>query len=224
MQTKGGENAKSQMLALAFLAVASLYLTWSLLELSKDVSTFIRLNQRKNYTDPRPFSSYSFVGTDYPHRLPISEKFVKTIAQESVHFAIHAPEAKDEWLWTATLGDGHVRIGDNEQRMFAVAMFHELHCLRSIREVIDQGWDTLSKGGKAHILHCYNYLRQYTLCRADVTLEPGDFTLRNFTKERTGATHTCVDWVPAYNFMRDSWFEWDRFRIEHGIPVHGDVT
>jgi len=143
--------------------------------------------------------------------------------EESVHYDLLAPEAESEWLWTASVGDGHVRIG-REERMFAVAMFHELHCLRGIRNAIEKGWNTISKARQNHILHCYNYLRQWTLCSADATLEPGDFTTRNFTAQRVGATHTCVDWMPSYEVMKEKWMEWDRFRIEHGIPVHDDVT
>lgn len=156
-------------------------------------------------------------------RLPIEEKLVKMTVQESVHYDLMAPEAEAEWLWTATIGDGHVRIG-KEERMFAVAMFHELHCLRAMRNSIEKGWKTIAHSRQAHILHCFNYLRQWTLCAADVTLEPGDFTTRNFTRSRTGGTHTCVDWVPAYEVMNEKWREWDAFRIAHDIPWHDDVT
>ena len=165
----------------------------------------------------------AFIGSDHPKRLPIEEKLIKMTVQESVHYDIMAPEAETEWLWTATIGDGHVRIG-KEQRMFAVAMFHELHCLRAIRGAIEKGWNNTSHARQAHILHCYNYLRQWTLCAADATLEPGDFTKRNFTTERIGATHTCIDWTAAYEMMSEKWSEWDKFRIEHGIPWHDDVT
>lgn len=108
--------------------------------------------------------------------------------------------------------------------MFAVAMFHELHCLRAIRNVIEKGWNNFTLPRQRHILHCYNYLRQYTLCSADATLEPGDFTKRNFTTERFGATHTCVDWEPSYKMAEDKWSEWNEFRVAHGIPWHDDIT
>ncbi len=49
----------------------------------------------------------------------MEEKLVKMTVQESVHYDLIAPEAEAEWLWTATIGDGHVRIG-KEERMFAV--------------------------------------------------------------------------------------------------------
>ncbi len=60
-------------------------------------------------------------------------------------------------------------------------MFHELHCLRAMRNTIEIGWKTIGHSRQAHILHCFNYLRQWTLCAADVTLEPGDFFKRGIS-------------------------------------------
>ncbi|KAF9055669.1 hypothetical protein BJ165DRAFT_1412204 [Panaeolus papilionaceus] len=204
-----------QIFALVLLGAASLYLTWSLVTLANDVQQLMRLQQQRSY-DPRGEDDYSYIGHDHPKRLPIEERLIKLVAQESVHYSISDPEANDEWLWTASVGDGHVRLGKDE-RMFAVVAFHELHCLRSMRHAIENGWQSLPKARQRHILHCYNYIRQWTLCAADATLEPGDFMKRNFTKHRTGATHTCVDWVPAYEKMKDKWMEWDQYRISHDI-------
>lgn len=142
------------------------------------------------------------------------------VVQESVHYDVDAPEANTEWLWTNAFGeDGHIRLGQ-QKRMFSVAMFHELHCLRAIREVMEHGWDSIDNKRQGHIHHCYNYLRQYILCAADTTLEAGDFAERNITTKRTGATHTCVDWRPSYDMMDQKWKEWAAFRASHGIPIH----
>ncbi|KAF9476015.1 hypothetical protein BDN70DRAFT_935400 [Pholiota conissans] len=215
-------NRLLQQSAIQDHTTSSLYLTWTLVSFSKDVKKLLQLQQRRSPV-VQPIDSYSFIGDDHPIRLPIEEKLVKMTVQESVHYDLVAPESEAEWLWTATDGDGHVRIG-KEERMFAVAMFHELHCLRWIRKTIDEGWSAFDHARQAHILHCYNYLRQWTLCAADATLERGDFMTRNFTTERIGATHTCVDWVPAYEMMNEKWREWNKFRIAHDIPWHDDVT
>ncbi|KAF9528139.1 hypothetical protein CPB83DRAFT_767300 [Crepidotus variabilis] len=211
------------MFTLAFLVAASLYLTWNLYDLATNVTTLVKMGPRieKNKV---PLDAYSLVGRDHPRRLPVEEKLVRMTVQESVHYDILAPESVDEWLWTGSPGDGHIRIGDTQQRMFAVAMFHELHCLRAIRTTIEQGWNHQSKARQGHITHCFNYLRQYTLCAADTTLEEGNFEERNFTKERVGATHTCVDWKPAYDYMNERWHSWETYRVEHDIPEHNDVT
>ncbi|TFK42239.1 hypothetical protein BDQ12DRAFT_625246, partial [Crucibulum laeve] len=199
--------------AIALLGIASLYFTSTLIDLAKDVRALRDFQARPNHII-RPIESYTLVGDDHPKRLPVPEKLVKMIVQESTHYGISEPEAETEWLWTATIGDGHVRIG-KEKRMFAVAMFHQLHCLRGIRNAMDKGWNSISPARQTHILHCYNYLRQWTLCSADVTLEPGDFTKRNFTTQRHGATHTCIDWKPAYDYMSDKWMEWEEYRVDH---------
>ncbi|KAF9562256.1 hypothetical protein CPC08DRAFT_382837 [Agrocybe pediades] len=227
MKTKSANAQPVQrkhLLAIALLTAASLYLTWSIVSFANDMKKLIELKSHPRRSHSyKPIDSYSFIGTDHPNRLPTEQKLVKLLVQESVHYDILSPYAQDELLWTASAGDGHLRLG-KDKRLFAVAMFHELHCLRTIRGVIEHGWNSITKERQNHILHCFNYLRQYVLCAADVTLEPGDFTKRNFTTERVGATHTCVDWQPAYEMMAEKWAEWDEFRLAHNIPWHEDAT
>lgn len=59
-----------------------------------------------------------------------------------------------------------------------------------------------------HLEHCLNYLREVALCAADITLEPGDFTERNFDLHRTGATHMCRDPKRLYELVENNWAEW----------------
>ena len=159
-----------------------------------------------------------WVGDDFPRKFPVDAGPVKAVLEESVRFSLYLPEAADEWLWTAPLvGDNHVRLGP-EKRMFAVPMFHELHCIRSMASVMVNGLDSLGPAGQGHIHHCFNYLRQWTLCDADVTLEPGDFARRNFSEERVGATHVCRDWEPVYDMVDAGWETWEAYRIAHGVP------
>ncbi|KAF7792945.1 hypothetical protein EIP86_004048 [Pleurotus ostreatoroseus] len=137
--------------------------------------------------------------------------------EESVRYSLTDPESELEWLWTGPIGDHHVRLGQ-PRRAFAVPMFHQLHCLRTIRELIDRGGLHRFPRAYGHVHHCFVYLRQWTLCSADVTLEPGDFMQRNFTIERVGATHTCQDWEPVYDMVADNWKAWERYRDAHGLP------
>jgi len=141
------------------------------------------------------------------------------LAEESVHYSLTDPEAYDEWLWTAPIvGDNHVRLGP-DKRMFAVPMFHELHCLRNMRTAMVDGLASLSPVRQGHIHHCFNYLRQWALCSADVTLEPGDFMTRNFTTERTGGTYSCLDWTPVYKAVEENWYDWEQYRDLHGLAT-----
>lgn len=129
------------------------------------------------------------MGDDYPMRLPVHREPVLMAVEESVHYPIAGAEAYEEWLWTGPYGDHVIRLGES-YRSFEISMFHQLHCLRSIRQTIERGdFNEQTAFDQGHLHHCFTYLRQWTLCSADVTLEPGDFERRNFTVERTGAVH-----------------------------------
>lgn len=147
---------------------------------------------------------------------------VQITVEESVHFSLANPEAASEYLWTAPYGDNHIRLGP-DMRTFAVAMFHQLHCLRGTRAALMQGWGKMRPGAREHLHHCFNYIRQWVLCDADLTLEPGDFTQRNFTTDRFGATHTCTDWQPVYDMVNDRWFKWADYRLAHGVPLNDEL-
>ena len=162
-------------------------------------------------------ASAALIGPDHPANLPVERPKVRITVEESVHFALANPESAHEYLWTAPYGDNHIRLGP-DMRAFAVAMFHQLHCLRGTQAALKMGWGKMRPGAQEHLHHCFNYIRQWTLCDADLTLEPGDFAQRNFTTERVGATHTCTDWQPIYDMVNDRWFKWEDYRVAHGVP------
>lgn len=140
------------------------------------------------------------------------------VVEESARYALTSPEAQAEWVWTGPVGDHAIRLGAG-QHGFAVAMFHEMHCLRIMRRTLASGaYPRLDPVQRGHLHHCFEYLRQWTLCAADITLEPGDFTKRNFTTERIGATHTCREWEPVYDMVNAGWDSWEEYRIAHGVP------
>lgn len=150
--------------------------------------------------------------------LPVERRAVKMLVEDSVRYSLTDPEAEEEWLWTGPIGDHDIRLGQ-DQRAFAVAMFHELHCLRVMRRSLESGsYRRLHPVQQGHIHHCFNYLRQWTLCSADVTLEQGDFAKRNFTTERTGGVHTCHDWEPVYDMVNAGWDKWEEYRLARGVP------
>ena len=84
-------------------------------------------------------------------------------------------------------------------------MYHQLHCLRALNLAFG-----LSRNiAPPHVQHCLNYLRQAALCGADLTLERGDFTKRDFDQPQAqGETHTCRDWTVVYAAMKDNWGKW----------------
>jgi hypothetical protein len=109
----------------------------------------------------------------------------------------------DRWYALTTTGEGHVRLGPDD-RIFAVTMYHELHCLR----VLNLAFSKSHVASVSHIKHCLGYLRQNALCAADLTLELGDFEQRDFDVERVGATHTCKDWSAVYAIMDENYDAW----------------
>lgn len=138
------------------------------------------------------------MGDDFPESLIPDAGKVRFVEEESVRFALDSPEANIEWLSTSPPGTGHVALGP-ENRAFFVAMFHQLHCLRLFRAALT------GQNDQEHTHHCLNYLRQWSLCQADLTLEPGDFTTRDFEQHRVGATHVCKDWGELYDSVAINW-------------------
>ncbi|KAI0311938.1 hypothetical protein OF83DRAFT_706430 [Amylostereum chailletii] len=126
--------------------------------------------------------------SDLPNARATSElSYIRATFEESVHFTLEDPESEKEWLQTSPYGSGIIRLGPHN-RTFVVAMFHEIHCLRNFRDAYIASRDNTDWG---HVQHCLNYVRQLALCSADVTLERGDFMMRDFATERTGETHVC---------------------------------
>ena len=122
------------------------------------------------------------------------------IVEESVHYPIMGPEAMDEWIYSSPYGTGSYRVGPNN-RSFYLTIFHSLHCLRLMRA------DLHDQSITPHSLHCLQHLREQILCGADTTLEPGDFTTRDFDIDREGSTHIChSDWREVYAEVNSNWF------------------
>ena len=130
--------------------------------------------------------------------------------EESVHYSLTDPEAHDEWIYGTPYGGGTYRVG-TFNRTLVGAMFHQLHCVRTLHELLVKG----TQGGTDHhAQHCLRYLREEILCEANTTLEPGDFTTSNFTEKRTGDAYICRDWTQVYNEVEKNWAAWRNLRIE----------
>ncbi|KAH7903403.1 hypothetical protein BJ138DRAFT_1168185 [Hygrophoropsis aurantiaca] len=92
----------------------------------------------------------------------------KLSVEESVRFSPARTEGAEEWLWTGTVGDHSVHFGP-DNRYFSVSVTHQQHC--GYRHLLALQENGLPEGhDRYHITHCLNYLRQSTLCAADITL------------------------------------------------------
>ena len=77
-------------------------------------------------------------------------------------------------------------------------MFHQMHCLRMIRQAILQG------DARHHIRHCLNLLRQAVLCASDTTITP----LEPHHETGVVAVHICREWERAYDFIEENQLKW----------------
>ncbi|KAI0354406.1 hypothetical protein OH77DRAFT_1481736 [Trametes cingulata] len=193
---------------LALLGLINLLVDYSLVE---DVRTLFARR-------PPPASHYTWVDDDVPERMPLLGARTKVMmsVEESVRYGLHEPQSHLEWLWMSTADDGgNVHMGPNT-RFFVIALTHQQHCLRGLRTSLDA--DEVPTGHALHHSeHCLSFLREQTLCAADITLEPGDAFARNFTAERWGGDRECMDVEAFYGTMWRQWTDWLAFKAQ--VPV-----
>ncbi|TFY52883.1 hypothetical protein EVG20_g10360 [Dentipellis fragilis] len=202
----------SELVSLSILAIlcfVSGIFSYSLFLVTRDIN--FETPRPSDGWNVKPLHQYTYRGGDYPHVLPTKFDLpVQTIMEESVHYGLGDADSSDEWRYTLPYGSGAVRLG-RDQRAFIVSMFHAMHCLQFTHKVLTN----IDHGGVRHLNHCFGLLRHMSLCKADLTLEPGDFMTRNFTEDAVGEKHICRDWEMVYHTMQDNWVSWFQYRAEH---------
>ncbi|ETW74669.1 hypothetical protein HETIRDRAFT_447042 [Heterobasidion irregulare TC 32-1] len=154
------------------------------------------------------FRSYTFIGDDFPNELPLRLDHIIVAFNDTMDFRLHDVQ---KWQTIFPGGGGWVNLGP-QGRPFSVSMFHQLHCLNGIRHAISQSSaaacnnTTMDPKILGHTSHCFNFLRQALLCKADTTLEPT--TIVDLPKGAHGAAasgngvlHRCVDYPSVYHFL-----------------------
>ncbi|KAL7278214.1 hypothetical protein ACG7TL_008189 [Trametes sanguinea] len=204
--TRTGMSRPLALGLLALLGVVNVLVDYSFVE-----------DFRKAFSErPPPLSHFTWVEDDVPERMTLrnARPHVLMSIEESVRFGLHEPEANLEWLWQSTPNDGgNVHMGPNN-RFFVVALTHQQHCLRGMRTVLEA--EGVPTGHDLHHSeHCLSFMREHTLCAADITLEPGDPFSRNFTSERVAVERECMDVEAFYGTMWSQWNEWLAFKKEH---------
>ena len=208
------------------LSIASIFLTQTLFVFTTQIQFETKVTE-KEYSQPfQPCLSVSMMtpltsapnppstgmlGDDWPPFYPLElERKIEMVVEESVHYYDASVGASDEWGYQRGFGfDGAARLGD-ENRTFAVSLYHQTHCLLNLHAQLAPD-DRRRRPRYAHLQHCLNYLRLQALCRPDLTLEPGDFTKRDFDVVREGETHVCRDFETAWDHNTLRWLEWHRF-------------
>lgn len=122
---------------------------------------------------PSPTCPTAFIGDDDYHPWVIGDvrKAARVLvsSEESIHYQLDTHQADLEWR-ALVPDNGTIYLGP-ERRPFTISMFHQLRCLDAIRTELSstRGLDT-PPPPSALSRHCFNYLRQMALCRADTTL------------------------------------------------------
>ncbi|KDR68913.1 hypothetical protein GALMADRAFT_1353340 [Galerina marginata CBS 339.88] len=149
---------------------------------------------------------------DNPHceRLPIRLQDVSMTVQENHQFSLI-----DDKAWAATLPGqrGFVRLGP-KGRSFSLALYHQLHCVNAIRFSYTVARDGLITDPKVlkskvgHDNHCFQFIRQNILCRADST--PITLSRHNQTLSGAGfgARHRCKNWAQVREFVIENDVKW----------------
>ncbi|KAJ7110768.1 hypothetical protein C8R43DRAFT_1243008 [Mycena crocata] len=106
----------------------------------------------------------------------------------------------DDYKWGSIVPPlrGFIRLGA-EGKPYAVATYHQLHCVNGIRFAYVASRDGLFKTEKAraesfaHVNHCFDVLRQSMLCKADTTLVS--------VGASTAVTRRCPDWTQVRDYI-----------------------
>ncbi|KAJ7577485.1 hypothetical protein C8J56DRAFT_1170972 [Mycena floridula] len=140
--------------------------------------------------------------------------------QNSNDSASSGPEADLEWNSFLPTNNGFLSEdidGVNGTVYFGIAAFHAMHCLDTVRRMLEIQFNVASNETLAkiqnnptyssfyHIHHCLIYLREVVTCNADPALEH-DIYYQNGTAIMggIGTAHTCRDFKALYDISDES--------------------
>ena len=158
----------------------------------------------------------------------ISRETRQFTPNETFYKALGAGKEED-WESLVPYGSGFVRVDDPQQfglsggyplesstsgttESYCVSVFHQLHCLNSIRFQLENpgktheghGHDKLSvHANELHVAHCLDYLRQSIMCAGDMSLESAVTDKDGKLIQAVsgwGATHSCKNWDEVFEY------------------------
>ncbi|KAJ7457453.1 hypothetical protein FB451DRAFT_1274931 [Mycena latifolia] len=118
---------------------------------------------------------------------------------------------------------GFIRLGA-EGAPWAVAAYHQAHCVNGIRFAYVASRDGLFKtekaraGAFAHVNHCFDVLRQSILCRADTTLIP----VGAANQTQAPVTRRCRDFAQVREYIDSNHKFWKGVPYFVPPPADGD--
>ncbi|KAF2030395.1 hypothetical protein EK21DRAFT_65519 [Setomelanomma holmii] len=170
------------------------------------------------YKQPSPLKIGGEINNLVPQFSQQQKIFREDVRYSSDHMTMESINVtKQHWKDLMPRGDGFIEVPDYtsytlpppmhfdlsspDKEVYAVAVFHQLHCLMHMSGYIDKLMMQirnkdfrLDEGEIGHNDHCFNYLRNALMCCGDTTLE-GQSQAKMFEHvagtDGTGAVHVC---------------------------------
>jgi len=101
-------------------------------------------------------------------------------------------------------GLGYFKDPDFAPETSIPTVFHQLHCLYTLRRAYYSSGDELEEfdfgqDRSPHIAHCFDYLQQGLRCMADTTIEPANDKVHQFLG--SGLKRQCADFEALKQFV-----------------------
>ncbi|KAJ7456212.1 hypothetical protein FB451DRAFT_1512682 [Mycena latifolia] len=131
----------------------------------------------------------------------------------------------DKWGSIVPSQRGFVRLGA-DGAPWAVAAYHQAHCINGVRFAYVAARDGLFKtekaraGAFAHVNHCFDVLRQSILCRADTTLMPVGVA----NETQAPVTRRCRDFAQVREYIHSNHEFWRGVSYSVPPPADGEET
>jgi len=175
----------------------------------------------QNFYAPNTSQSASNVVYPYPNLKLPSLGDIEAVFEENSIFldrSNHEEQAQSEEAWKSLIPNGRGFVStaklqaagvlpqslldtDTEHAgQFAVASFHQLHCLHMIVGSYTKALKDVAHDIQ-HTKHCLEYLRSSIMCAADSTLEPWKNTLNGV--DGFGNPHMCRDFDELFRWAEE---------------------
>ncbi|KAJ7107555.1 hypothetical protein C8R44DRAFT_804772 [Mycena epipterygia] len=197
MRLDGGDNAEQrprQRLRILFIlsVILNLALFWLLMTQLNGNSA----NVPYIYSPAQHVVSYEIV------------KFTRGVADDIPIYERRPSPAVDE-AWSALYSVAQTKISRSEalkmpnrtwpllaekgSYVFALDMFHQLHCLDTLRKQLSPGHNYTHVSG-SHIRHCIGAIRQALMCSADISTIVWQWSDKlQIAEQRDDVVHVCRD-------------------------------
>ncbi|KAJ7653983.1 hypothetical protein DFH06DRAFT_1203397 [Mycena polygramma] len=113
-------------------------------------------------------------------------------------------------------------LSDRESYVSTLDIFHQLHCLDTLRKQASTGYNYHRVSGK-HIRHCIGVLRQALMCSADITTVVWQWSEKlQIAEQRDDIVHVCRD----FDQIRE-WADQRTFldlEVDFSVYIDDDLT